>query len=64
MTEADDYFNNVVSPSKVQPRALLLNTVVYGNAQRLYYTDSSAGSRKSGFHSVSTAVRFQAILLS
>ena len=55
MTEADDYFKDV-SSSKVQSRALLLNTVVYGNARELYHTDTSAHSVKSqGFHSVSTS---------
>jgi len=51
-SKADDYFKNDISPFKVQSRALLLNTVVYGNAQRLYHTDTSAGSQKSAFHSV------------
>jgi hypothetical protein len=52
ITEADDYFKNVISPSKVQSRALLLNTVVYGNPCRLYHTDTSASSLRSGYHSL------------
>ena len=52
-TEADDYFKDV-SSSKVHSRALLLNTVVYGKAQKLYHTDTSVNSLESGFHSVST----------
>ena len=54
-TEADDYSKNLVSPSKVQTHALLLNTVVYGNPHKLYYTDASASSLRSGFHSVGTS---------
>jgi len=50
-SKADDYFQDV-SPSKVQSRALLVNTVVYGNAKKLLHTDTSVHSRKSGFHSV------------
>jgi hypothetical protein len=53
VTEADDYQHRL--NFQVQSRAILLNTVVYGNAQMLYCTDTSAGSRKSGFHSVSTS---------
>ncbi|KAF9643747.1 hypothetical protein BDM02DRAFT_1355740 [Thelephora ganbajun] len=43
-SKADDYFKNVISPSKVQSRVLLLNAVVYGNPHKLYHTDASAGS--------------------
>ena len=54
--EADDYFKNIVSVSKVQSRAILVNTVVYGNPRKLYTTDASAeGSLRSGFHSVGIA---------
>jgi len=52
-SKADDYFKNVISPSKVQSRAILVNTVVYGKPRKLYTTDASAeGSLRSGFHSV------------
>ena len=50
--EADDYCKNLISSSKTETRALLLNTVVYGNPHKLHYTDTSASSLKSGFHSV------------
>ena len=53
--EADDYFNTTISPSKVQSRAILVNTVVYGKPCKLYHNDTYAGSSfRSGFHSVST----------
>jgi len=52
ITEADDYSKNVNASSKVQPRALLLNAVVYGNPHKLYNTDTSASSLGSGYHSV------------
>jgi len=51
-SKADDYFKDTVSSSKTQSRALLLNAVVYGNAHKLFHTDASASSLKSGYHSV------------
>jgi len=54
LTEADDYFKDIVSSSKIQSRALLLNAVVYGNPQKLFHTDTTASSLRFGYHSVGT----------
>lgn len=54
-TEADDYFKDIVSSSKIQSRALLVNAVVYGNPRKLFHTDTTASSLRSGYHSVGTA---------